>query len=244
MAFLTVGQVAKKTGLTVRALHHYDEIGLLAPLHRSEAGYRLYSSEDLMQLQKVKSLQQLGFSLEEIARLIRENSDSPFTIIEKHIKQLTTQIQQQQVLVQRLKKLADFLKQHQQPSVELLLETLRITTMFEKYYSDEQIGQLAQRREVMGEDAIQKSQREWQDIFGQFRELYQNNQPASCEAAQTLAKRSLELIDMFTGGDPGMRQSLQNVYDNEADNRVLSGMNVDKALFEYASKAMELARKS
>lgn len=53
-----VGEVSKRIGISVRALHHYDEIGLLSASHRSEVGYRLYSLEDLMQLQKIKSLQQ------------------------------------------------------------------------------------------------------------------------------------------------------------------------------------------
>ena len=118
--------------------------------------------------------------------------------------------------------------------------------MFEKYYSPEQMEQLAARKKEMDEDAIDQAQQEWQQIFEQFRELYQKHEPASCGAAQKLAKRSLELIDMFTGGDPKIRQSLQNMYDSEGGENVLdqSGMDVDKALFAYVSEAMELAKKS
>ena len=63
---LKVGELAKRTGLTVRTLHHYDEIGLLRPSLRTEAGHRLYTTVDVARLQQVLSLRQLGFGLEEV----------------------------------------------------------------------------------------------------------------------------------------------------------------------------------
>ncbi|MGI5865617.1 MAG: MerR family transcriptional regulator, partial [Myxococcales bacterium] len=60
----------KLAGISVRALHHYDEIGLLSPTGRSEAGYRLYEQEDLQRLQQILFFKVLGFPLEEIARIL------------------------------------------------------------------------------------------------------------------------------------------------------------------------------
>ena len=65
-AFWRVGELAGQTGLTVRTLHYYDEIGLLSPSHRSDAGYRLYTAGDVVRLQQIRSLRHLGFALEEI----------------------------------------------------------------------------------------------------------------------------------------------------------------------------------
>ena len=67
---MKVGTLARKTGLTVRTLHYYDEIGLLSPSRRSEAGYRLYGADDVARLQQIMSLRQLGFSLEDIQALL------------------------------------------------------------------------------------------------------------------------------------------------------------------------------
>jgi MerR family transcriptional regulator, thiopeptide resistance regulator len=67
---LTVGQVAALTQLTVRALHHYDAIGLVSPSFRSGAGYRLYGDVDLRRLQQVLVFRELGFSLDEVRTLI------------------------------------------------------------------------------------------------------------------------------------------------------------------------------
>lgn len=62
----TVGEVARLSGVTVRTLHHYDQIGLVPPFSRSEGGYRLYTKEDLERLQLVLLHRELGSSLEEI----------------------------------------------------------------------------------------------------------------------------------------------------------------------------------
>jgi MerR family transcriptional regulator, thiopeptide resistance regulator len=69
---LTVSQVARLAGVSVRTLHHYDEIGLLQPSGRSEAGYRLYEQPDLQRLQQVLFFKELGFPLEEISRIVRD----------------------------------------------------------------------------------------------------------------------------------------------------------------------------
>ena len=63
-----VADVARQSGVSIRALHHYDAIGLLVPTGRTEAGYRLYTDADLLRLQQILIGRELGFSLEEIKR--------------------------------------------------------------------------------------------------------------------------------------------------------------------------------
>jgi MerR family transcriptional regulator, copper efflux regulator len=67
---LRVGDLAKQTGKTVRALHLYEELGLLEPIHRSPAGYRLYSTDSVRRVRWIGKLQQMGFSLNEIRGLV------------------------------------------------------------------------------------------------------------------------------------------------------------------------------
>ena len=69
---LTVGEVAHLASVSVRALHHYDELGLLTPSVRTEAGYRLYSDADLACLQQVLFFKELGFGLGDIARIMHD----------------------------------------------------------------------------------------------------------------------------------------------------------------------------
>ncbi|KRF46853.1 transcriptional regulator [Terrabacter sp. Soil810] len=76
MTTWTVGQVADLFDVTVRTLHHYDEIGLLVPSERSRAGYRLYTAEDLTRLQQVVVYRRLEMPLEEIATLLDRGEDA------------------------------------------------------------------------------------------------------------------------------------------------------------------------
>jgi DNA-binding transcriptional MerR regulator len=71
---LTVGRVARLAGVTVRTLHHYDEIGLLSPGDRSAAGYRRYDEADLDRLQRILFYRELGFGLDDIRTVMTDGS--------------------------------------------------------------------------------------------------------------------------------------------------------------------------
>jgi MerR family transcriptional regulator, thiopeptide resistance regulator len=85
---LTVGQLAELAGVTVRTLHHYDEIGLLHPSERTAAGYRLYTPDDVTRLQHVVVYRRLGFALEEIALLL----DDPEADVAAHLRRQRTAV--------------------------------------------------------------------------------------------------------------------------------------------------------
>src|SRR5215211_3246625 len=78
----TVGRVAGLSGVTIRTLHHYDEIGLLSPGGRSAAGYRIYEGSDIERLQRILFYRELGFALEEIATIV----DDPRTDALGHLR--------------------------------------------------------------------------------------------------------------------------------------------------------------
>src|SRR5664279_3181956 len=69
-------EFAELAGVTVRALHHYDRLGLLKPSHRSEAGYRLYSDRDLVRLEQIVVLKFLGLPLRSIGTLLEREQDT------------------------------------------------------------------------------------------------------------------------------------------------------------------------
>ncbi|MEU9121236.1 MerR family transcriptional regulator [Streptomyces sp. NPDC048506] len=91
----SVGQVAAVAGVTVRALHHYDEIGLLQPGERSHAGHRRYGDDDLDRLQQILFYRELGFPLDEVAVLL----DDPDVDPQEHLRR------QHHLLTDRIEKL-------------------------------------------------------------------------------------------------------------------------------------------
>ena len=88
----TVGEVAKVAGVTVRTLHHYDEIGLLSPHGRTASGYRRYAEADLDRLQQILFYRELGFPLEEIAAVLDDGSASPAEHLRRRHELLTARI--------------------------------------------------------------------------------------------------------------------------------------------------------
>ncbi len=80
----TVSQVARLAGITVRTLHHYDEIGLVRPSGRSDAGYRLYDHRDIQRLQQVLFYRELGLGLDEVAAMLdRPGYDRGLALLEQ-----------------------------------------------------------------------------------------------------------------------------------------------------------------
>ena len=233
---LKVGDLAKQTGVSVRTLHYYDEIGLLSPSYRTEAGYRLYGKEDIIRLQQILSLRQIGFSLEEIRECLEQHDFSFDRVLQLHTARLREQIELSQKLLNRLDAIAQAVSSMQTVSVETLIQTIEVMNMLEKYYTPEQLETLKQRQELLGEERINQVQADWQDLFEQVRaEMAKGTDPTS-ESAKVLAQRSIELIQAFTGGDPGIERSLNQMYQQEQPEVVSHGA-IDTAEMEYLAQA-------
>lgn len=95
----TVGEVAKLAKVSVRTLHHYDELGLLEPSARSDAGYRLYTESDLERLQQVLFYRELGFALDEIRELMRDPDYDPLGALIYQREMLEHQLQRTQAMI-------------------------------------------------------------------------------------------------------------------------------------------------
>jgi MerR family transcriptional regulator, thiopeptide resistance regulator len=235
-----VGQLARQTGLTVRTLHYYDQIGLLSPSQRSEAGYRLYDGADVVRLQQIRSLRQLGFSLDEIRDCLTRPDFAPPRVIRLHIARLQEQIAQERGLCGLLESIAARLDAADDASAGLLLDMMEAIHTMETYYTPEQLAQLKARGEMLGQERIRQVEAEWPQLIAEMRaEMQAGTDPAS-EHVQALARRWQGLVLEFTGGDPGITQSLGKMYQNEPAVRQQSGLDME--LFAYVDKAMKAGK--
>jgi DNA-binding transcriptional MerR regulator len=234
-----VGELAKRTGLSVRALHHYDALGVLVPSARSAAGYRLYTEGDVVRLQQVVSLRGLGFALEEIRVLLQKSELSVHEVVGLHLARLREEVEAKQRLYVRLESLAASLCSAESISVEAFLTTIEEITMFEKYYTPEQLEQLRQRREALGEEHIREVEAEWPRLMAAVRsEMEKGTDPADPEV-QRLMVRWRELVAEFTGGDAGIAKSLGSLLSNEGEAlRQQHGSAPDPELMGYVGRAM------
>jgi MerR family transcriptional regulator, thiopeptide resistance regulator len=235
---LKVGDLAKQTGVSVRTLHYYDEIGLLSPSDRTALGYRLYSKDDIVRLQQIVSLKQIGFSLEEIRDCLAQHNRSFAEIVQMHASKLRQQIELSQKLLERLEAIAQTANSVEVVSVDDLIQIIEVIGMLEKYYTPEQLEILQQRQELLGEEQMRQSQVDWQELIEQIQSAMERSTDPKSEAVQALVRRRQELIDEFTGGDPDIEQSLNAMYQQEGA-EVASRGSVDAALAEYMSRAMQ-----
>ena len=213
---MRVGELAKRTGVSVRTLHYYDEIGLLAPAQRSEAGYRLYVAEDVVRLQQIKSLRQVGFTLEEIREWLDRPGFSPQHVIGLHINRLREQIALQRQLCERLEALVSGLRRAEaEISVEEFIQAIEVMSMVEKYYTPEQLVWLKERANQIGQARIREVEAEWPVLMAEVRaEMEKGTDPAS-ERVQALAKRWTGLMHEFTGGNPEIENAAGRMWQSE-----------------------------
>jgi Cu(I)-responsive transcriptional regulator len=110
---LNIGEAARASGVTAKMVRHYESIGLLPPARRTEAGYRLYGSDDVRMLQFIHRARALGFSLDQIADLLalwrdkhRASADVRRLALE-HINELDRKIAELEAMKRTLASLAE-----------------------------------------------------------------------------------------------------------------------------------------
>ena len=101
---MRISEVAKLTGITVRTLHYYDEIGLLKPSEITEAGYRLYSREDLEILQQILFFRELDFPLSQIKEIMNNPNYDKEEALKKQKELLIQQRQRIEGLIKLIEK--------------------------------------------------------------------------------------------------------------------------------------------
>jgi DNA-binding transcriptional MerR regulator len=232
-----IGELASATGLTVRTLHHYDEIGLLVPSERSGAGYRLYSDADCRRLYRILALRGMGFSLEEVGGTLDGEGDDPRPAVQRQLERLDEQLRQTALLRDRLTRILDVLDQVDEPSGDLFIDAIEVMIAMEKYYTPEQLDQLEQRRRALGEAGMERAQQDWADLIAEVEAARAAGTDPADPEVQALTVRWRALIEQFTGGDPGIRSSLKRHYDDEGVERASRGA-IDAETMAYVGLAM------
>jgi len=232
-----VGEIAKRTGLSVRTLHYYDEIGLLSPSHHTESGHRMYGHEALARLQQIVSLRELGFSLDEVRDTLTHPGHSALRVVELHIDRLEEQIDAQRRLRSRLEAIARVLAAAEEVSADELIETIKETRMISKYYTPEQLEELKARRDAIGDDRIREVEAEWPQLIEEVRAEMDKGTDPSDPRVRELARRWMGLVREFTGGNPEIAKSVRNVWEQEESVHGMATAPM-REMMAYVTKAL------
>lgn len=141
-----VGELTTATGLSVRTLHHYDEIRLLQPVRRTAAGHRLYDEVDVRRLHQILALRGFGLSLGEVARVLDGELGDPRELVRRQLEQVEQQLVAAERLRADLRGVLSGLEQEEEPSAEKLIELMEGMTTMTKVFTAEEIAELTERR--------------------------------------------------------------------------------------------------
>jgi len=227
---LKIGELAQRTGITVRTLHHYDKLGLLTPSVRSEAGYRLYNRHDIARLHRIQALRRLDLSLQEIAELIQGDTADLRGVISQQILSLEEQIKQSQELRERLLELDEQLQQHDQPNMDYWLSTLEMMSLRSKYFSPEDIALWRQHKDV----SSGKMDMAMQPIVAQIREFMDAKIAPSAPQVLVQVQKWLETVHESVP-NPRLLKNFADMHRDEPSIQAMSG--VDNAMMDYINVA-------
>ena len=241
--FMTVGEAAKKMGVTVRTLQYYDKEGLLSPSAESEGGRRLYTDKDLITLHQILSLKSLGFSLDDIkerltsletpadvANALTEQADDIRRKIEQlqaslsAIEQLKAEVLQMQTV--NFKKYADIIV-----NLQMKNEFYHLI----KHFDDDTLDHIrSQFDKESGLDFMDRFNRLSDEIV----QLQKENVPPESEKCQKVIKEYWGLIVEFTNGDMSMLPKLMEV--GNIDTAANAWEERQKIVNDYVGPALQV----
>ena len=226
---IQVGELAKRAGITVRTLHHYEQTGLLLPSARSAAGYRLYNLADVQRLHMIQVLAKAGLELAEIRAFLKQESLSLTELLDAQISLLDKQLRSMLTLRERLVELRTGLTDDAAPNLESWLQTLELMNMYERWFSKEELQQLpfAVQKEALADI--------WSGLVAEANSLLKHNIDVSDPRARDLATRWMSRLEQDTGGKPEFLTRLNEMHSVEPQMREQTGITAE--MTDYITRA-------
>jgi DNA-binding transcriptional MerR regulator len=228
---LKVGELAKHAGLTVRTLHHYDEIGLLKPSGRSDSGYRLYSREDVARLHGIQALRQLGLALADIGAMLEKGGTPPGLIIDQQMRALDREIERATELRDHLGLLQHQLAKGNEPDMADWLDTLGLMKTYGKYFSAAELKTIFANWNLIEND--------WEPLVAAVREVMNHGFAADAPEVQPLAQRWMRLMLRWMDGNFDLIDRWGEMYEKEPSAAGRNGAP-QADMIEFIRRAIDL----
>jgi MerR family transcriptional regulator, thiopeptide resistance regulator len=230
-----VGELAAATGVTVRTLHHFDEIGLLRPAVRSPVGHRLYTEDDVRRLSRILALRDLEIPLGEIAGLLVGDAGALERLVRDRLDEVERHFESRQRLRRRLVALLAAARDAAEPSIDELIEAME-AMMQASYFTPDQLARLRERHREAGAGGFARWQQEWTAIVAELRGHLDRGADVAEPAVQETARRWAALMAHMTGGDPEILSAMYASLDGKGPEAATRGV-VTADVWEYVKRA-------
>jgi DNA-binding transcriptional MerR regulator len=210
----SIGALARLTGLTVRTLYHYDELGLLRPSERRRSGHRRYTERDLHRLYQILLLRRLGMPLAEINTVLADPEDStPLReVLARRLDELDDEVWRLTVLRRQTRDLLDQLDGSSRSDTGKLLALLGSTGIFHEYLTREQRDFLDEQADGLGADDRTWLEAQWPVVLAELAEHYRARTPVDDPKVRDSVRRLGLVAELFTGGDPQILESVDRFF--------------------------------
>lgn len=241
--YMTVGELAKKMGTTVRTLQYYDKEGLLSPTSESEGGRRLYTHKDMIKLHQILSLKSLGFSLDDIKnKLISlDTPEEVATVLSKQSLAIQQKIEQLTEAITAIETLKNEVLQMKSVDFKKYADIIVNLQMNNEYYwlikhfDDATLEHIRTRfNKESGIDFMQR----FNQLNDRVIKLKDKNVAPEDKQAQALAEEFWNMVMEFTNGDMSMLPTLMKFDQIIVDNN--EWLEKQKLVNEYLQPALEL----
>lgn len=200
----SIGKFSEKTGVSIRTLHYYDEIGLLEPKKHPTSGHRLYTHQDLLTLQKILSLKFLGYELNDIAALLHESSftmDLNETLL-LHLQALEREKEQIEQSITAIKRVIALLKEEGEVDSAVLfslLHSIHTEKVQKEWMQKHMPPEIIKKLEVKSEEERISLDRTFIQLAKQVKQLY--GRPAEDPKVQEMIQTYLQASFAYLGED-------------------------------------------
>lgn len=234
-----VGELAKRTGTTVRTLHHYDRLGLLSPSQTTQSGHRLYTDADVVKLHHILSLKQLGFALEEIKTMIHNPFFRPDEMLNLQLSRLNEQIDIMVELKDRVQYMLDRFHSGQPITGERFMLVIQMMRMMQSpHFSKGLADELERWSKRFGPEELDDIHEEGQILLNEFRSCLNGGKPPDDPEVAELARRWKTKMDAYAPSDESFVQAVERYYGENPEDAAVQGM--DSGLYTYIKTAVAL----
>ncbi len=242
--YLSIGELARKMGVTVRTLQYYDKEGLLKPSALSEGGRRLYSAKDIVRLHQILSFKYLGFSLEEIKSRIF-NLDTPekvAAILNQQKKAIQEQIEELTEALNSIERFRNEVIEMESVDFKKYAEIIELLKMENKEYwvwkhFDEDLTTHIKERYSENPENGLKIFDTYKEVLQEAYQLKSENEKPDNKKSLALAEKWWNMVMEFTGGDMSLLSKLESFNDKKEDwNNDLA--DIQKEVDEYLQQAL------
>ncbi len=233
-----IGEIVQRTGLTARTLHFYEEVGLIGPIARNTSGHRLYKRTDLFRLQQICSLRSLGIPLADMPKLLEDDRAQLTSQLRQQLQRLKSQRKAIEEFEERIFQLLDKLEADSISSHSLdetLFQTLESFTMYEKYFSQQEIQDIHDFSH--GDDNESSVETAWNQWVEKMQLAIRSGASPKSEEVQALMSHWGEMLNHISGDNKSRIEIFNELLHKEPQARKEHG--IDDGLFEFMAKAIE-----